>query len=451
MIRRFYQKDVLNESKALFALSVPLIINNLILGLTTFIDFVMAGKISALDLAAVGVGNTVWAFVFLAGLGVIMAMNPITAQLDGAGKHAEIGEAGRQSLWLGFFIALLIFWFLRHGADNVMQWVGVKEELIPTAHGYLSAMSFGSFAIYAFLSLRYISEGVGHTRPIMFIAFIGLVVNAIGNYILMFGKFGAPALGAIGCGYATAISMWCTFTGMLVYVLKTGRIYAKLRLFERFEWPHLSRLRELLGVGLPIGGSVSAEVGLFSAAGLMMGTLGTKDAAAHSIAINYASTMFMIPLALNSAIMIRVGQAVGANNLRRARFSGWVGIGMCGIFMTFSALVLLVFRGPITTFYVDDEAVQAIAMQLLLMAVIFQISDGVQVGAAGAVRGFRDTKVPFLINVFSYWVIGFPIAWYAGTQLGWRGEGVWGGLAVGLTVGAILLCWRFQAISHKHR
>ncbi|NNF15665.1 MAG: MATE family efflux transporter [Gammaproteobacteria bacterium] len=451
MTAKIQRNEIIAESRALIALGLPLIVNNVITGLNTFIDFIMTGKIGAADLAGVGVGNTIWAFVFLAGMGILMALNPITAQLDGAGEDRQIGETGRQSLWLGFFIATGIFLFLRHGADNVMRVIGIQAELIPIAHGYLRALSFGTFAIYAFLGLRYISEGIGHTKPIMFIALAGLCVNALGNYVLMFGNFGAPALGTVGCGYATAIAMWCTFLGMLLYFVKTGKIYARINLFERFEWPHPVRLREILGVGLPISGSVSAEVGLFSAAGLIMGTLGANEAAAHSVAINYASTMFMVPLALHSAIMIRVGQAVGAENLRRARFTGWVGIAICSIFMAFSALVLLLFRGPITTLYVDDEAVRIIAAQLLTMAVVFQIADGMQVGAAGAVRGFKDTRVPFYINVFSYWVIGFPVAWYFGTQLDWRGQGVWGGLAAGLTVSAALLCWRFRSISHAHR
>jgi MATE family multidrug resistance protein len=160
--------------------------------------------------------------------------------------------------------------------------------------------------------------------------------------------------------------------------------------------------------------------------------------------------MFMVPLALHSGIMIRVGQAVGSERYRDARFSGWVGIAVCGLFMTFSALMMLLFKEPITKFYVDDPAVQIIAAQLLLMAVIFQITDGIQVGAAGAVRGYKDTRVPFLINVFSFWVIGLPVAWYAGIQLGYRGVGVWGGLAAGLTVASVLNCWRFYHVSHDH-
>ena len=436
----------MTESKSLFILGWPLIVNNVIIGLTTFIDFVMAGKLGTRDLAAVGVGNTLWAFLFLAGMGVMMAMNPITAQLHGARKSREIGEAGRQSLWMSLFIAIVVFVIMQTSGAAIMQLIGIREELIPLADGYLKALSFGTFAIFAFLGLRFISEGIGHTKPIMLVAFIGLVTNATGNYIFMFGNFGAPRLGVIGCGYATAFSMWVSLAVMVTYIIARKSTYSRLELFAKFEWPHWARIKEFLRLGLPIGGSVTAEVGLFSAAGLIMGTLSTVEAAAHSVAINYASTMFMVPLALHSALMIRVGQTVGSGNIAQARYSGWVGIILCCAFMTLSALVLLIFRGPITTLYVDDPQVRAVAAQLLLLAMIFQIADGIQVGAAGAVRGFKDSAVPMYINIFAFWIIGFPVAWLAGTQLGYRGEGVWGGLAVGLTVAAVLLCWRFHYI-----
>ncbi len=436
----------INESKSLFVLGWPLIVNNVIIGLTTFIDFVMAGKLGTRDLAGVGVGNTLWAFLFLAGMGVMMAMNPITAQLHGAEKSREIGEAGRQCLWLSLFIAIVVFATMQLSGASTMRLIGIEEELIPLADGYLKALSFGTFAIFGFLGLRFISEGIGHTKPIMLIALIGLVTNATGNYILMFGNFGAPKLGVVGCGYATAFSMWVSLIVMVIYIVARKSTYARLELFKHFEWPHWGRIKEFLRLGLPIGGSMTAEIGLFSAAGLIMGTLSTVEAAAHSVAINYAATMFMVPLALHSALMIRVGQTVGSGNIVQARYSGWVGIILCGGFMTLSAIVLLIFRGPITTLYVDDPEVRAVATQLLLLAMIFQIVDGIQVGAAGALRGFKDSTVPMYINIFAFWVIGFPVAWIAGTKLGFRGEGVWGGLAVGLTVAAVLLCWRFYYI-----
>ena len=192
-----------------------------------------------------------------------------------------------------------------------------------------------------------------------------------------------------------------------------------------------------------------AEAGLFSAAALMMGRLGATQVAAHQIAINYAATMFMVPLAIHSAITIRVGHSVGAGQPDLARRQGLTGIAVCGLFMTASALMLLLLREHITALYTRDEDVRAVAFSLLTMAMIFQISDGLQVGAAGALRGFKDTRIPMLLNVIAYWLIAFPLAWYLGVHRDGGPQAVWVALVVGLTVGAGLLNARFLVISRR--
>ncbi len=189
----------------------------------------------------------------------------------------------------------------------------------------------------------------------MLFALIGLIVNVLFNYLLMFGKFGFPALGAVGCGYASAIAMWVMFASMLIYTRRHS-MYRKFELFSRFEWPNWSGSRELLAIGLPIGVSVVSEAGLFSAVALLMGTLGATTVAAHQVAINYAATMFMVPLALHSATTIRVGQAVGGAQPAMARFAGFVGIALCGGVMVISAVAMLIFGKSIAAFYTIDPA-----------------------------------------------------------------------------------------------
>jgi len=426
-------------------LAGPLIANNLALAGMNFADTVMAGRLGAIDLAAVAVGNGVWMVVFLFGLGVLMGMSPVAAQYFGAGQKPEVGRALRQCLWLSQVLALVLFVMLRQ-AGHLLAAIGIDVEILPKTIGYIDAISFGLPAMYAFLVLRFTSEGIGHTKPIMLIAIVGLFINVLFNYLLMFGKLGFPRLGAVGCGYASAISMWLMFSGMLIYVRRHS-IYRKFELFTAFDWPRRDGLRELLGLGLPIGLSVLSEAGLFSAVALLMGTLGASIVAAHQIAINYAATMFMIPLALHSATTIRVGQAVGGAQIRIARVAGFVGIGLCGVVMLVSAILLLIFGRQIAAFYTVDLEVQQIAVALLFVAAVFQVSDGLQVGAAGALRGFKDTRVPMFINVFSYWVIGFPLAWVLGIHLRLGPQSVWAGLVAGLTVSAILLNIRYAAIS----
>lgn len=433
------------ELKKLLPLAGPLVANNLALAGMNFSDTVMAGRLGAIDLAAVAVGNNVWIVVFLFGLGVLMSMSPVAAQYFGGGRVSEVGRAMRQGLWLSQLLALLLFLVLRQ-SGHLLAAIGIDPEILPKTNGYIAAISLGLPAIYAYLCLRFTSEGIGHTRPIMLIAIFGLLINVLFNYLLMFGKLGFPRLGAVGCGYASAISMWLMFTGMLLYV-KRHHLYEKFELFSKFEWPSRDGQRELLGLGLPIGLSVLSEAGLFSAVALLMGTLGATIVAAHQIAINYAATMFMIPLALHSATTIRVGQAAGGSQMELARFAGFVGIGLCGAVMTVSAILMLIFGQQIAAFYTIDPQVRELAVALLFIAAIFQVSDGLQVGAAGALRGFKDTRIPMAINIFSYWVIGFPMAYIFGIGLRLGPQSVWIALVVGLTLCAILLNLRYAAIS----
>lgn len=412
-----------------------------------FADTVMAGRLGTVDLAAVAVGGSAWMVTFLLGLGTLMAVSPVVAHAYGAGRWSDAGAALRQALWLSQALAIMAFVLLL-GAGPLLAFIGIDPEVVPLSSGYLFAMSFGLPGVFAFLALRFMSEGVGWTRPIMYAAAVGLVVNVFGNWVLMYGNLGFPRLGAVGCGMSSAIAMWSMFATLLLYALRSRR-YHRFELWSRFEWPRWARQREILGLGLPIAASVEAEAGLFAGTALIMGTLGATQVAAHQVAINYAATMFMVPLAFHSATTIRVGQALGRGEAATARRAGWSGIALCGAFMLLSALVLLFFRERIAAFYTSDPELLPLATGLLTMAMIFQVSDGLQVGAAGALRGFKDTRVPMLMNVGSYWLLAFPMAWYAGVHARLGPVAVWVALIAGLTVTALLLNARFFALSNR--
>jgi multidrug resistance protein, MATE family len=437
----------LTEATAIARLAGPLVANNLALAGMSFADTVMAGRLGTVDLAAVAVGGSAWMIVFLFGLGMLMAVSPVVAHAYGAGRWEEAGSVLRQALWLSQAMALGAFLLLL-GAPGLLFAIGVDAEVVPLTSGYLFAMSFGLPAVFAFLAMRFMTEGVGWTRPIMYAAAVGLVVNVFGNWVLMYGNLGFPRLGAVGCGMASAISMWSMFATMLIY-LRRSRRYDRFALWARFERPRWAVQREVAGLGLPIAASVEAEAGLFAATALIMATLGATQVAGHQIAINYAATMFMVPLAFHSATTIRVGQALGRGETAQARRAGWTGIGMCGLFMLASAFVLFLFRDRIASFYTNDPELLPLATSLLTMAMIFQVSDGLQVGAAGALRGFKDTRVPMLMNVASYWLLAFPMAWYAGVHLRSGPVAVWIALIAGLTVTALLLNSRFMWLSNR--
>ena len=435
------------EAGGILRLAGPLVFNNLALAGMSFADTVMAGRLGTIDLAAVAVGGSAWMLVFLTGLGTLMAVSPVVAHAYGAGRWQDAGVALRQALWLSQALAVIGFLLLL-GAGPALAAIGVAPEVVPLTSGYLFAMSFGLPGVFAFLALRFMSEGVGWTRPIMYSAAVGLVANVFGNWVLMYGNLGFPRLGAVGCGLASAIAMWSMFVTMLTYTLRSRR-YERFALWTRFEGPRWPVQREIVGLGLPIAASVEAEAGLFAGAALIMATLGATQVAGHQIAINYAATMFMVPLAFHSATTIRVGQALGRGDAVVARRAGWTGIAMCGLFMLASAVTLFLFRDRIAAFYTSDPELRPLAAALLTMAMVFQVSDGLQVGAAGALRGFKDTRVPMLLNVGTYWLLAFPMAWYAGIHARLGPVSVWAALITGLTVAALLLNARFLRLSNR--
>jgi MATE family multidrug resistance protein len=227
--------------------------------------------------------------------------------------------------------------------------------------------------------------------------------------------------------------------------------YRPLRIFSRLAPVRPKVLREIIVLGFPIAIMITAEAGLFNAVSILIGTRGPLISAAHQIAIVFASTMFMIPLAMSSAITIRVGQMLGKRDLQGARLSGATGIFLCGLFMTCSAILLLVFRDVVVSAFTSDTAVKGIALSLLLMAAIFQVVDGIQIGAAGALRGYKDTRLPMVINTFAFWVLAFPLAYMAAVTFRSPPNYIWGGFIVGLTVAAALLSWRFQKVSKSYQ
>ena len=436
----------LTEARKIVALGLPLVVNNLVQVAMQVTDTIMAGQLSAVDLAAVAVGGAVWTPAFIFGLGVLMALTPTIAHLHGAGERDEIGRWVRQGLWLALFLSLPIG-FMVLNAEWVMRAVGVEARLIPTAAGYAQAMAAGMLPMYLYLALRFFSEGTSETRPMMYIAIVALPLNVLGNWLFMYGPGPFPALGAIGAGVSSALVMWAMLAMMLVNVRR--RRYRAFKPFDRFDAPHARSLGELLWLGVPIGVTVFMEVSLFGATTLLMGRLGTDIAAGHQIAVNFAAVMFMIPMGFSFAISVRVGQYLGRGDRAAAREAGVVGILLCMGVMAVSALGMLLFRGHIAAFYTSAPGVIEVAVTLLAMAALFQLSDGVQVAAAGVLRGYKDTRASMVLTTIAYWLVGFPLAYWLGIARGHGAQAVWIGLIAGLTVAAALLFWRFRTLSSR--
>lgn len=437
----------LTELRAIARLGAPLIAHNLSMAAMMFVDTVMAGRLSATDLGAIAVGGGIFwpAFGFV--LGVMMAVTATVAHLYGAGEQARIGhyrqQASRLALAAAAF-AMLIYW----SAEPALVWIGTDPALVPKTADYLRALSLGMPAVCLYQVLRFTSEGLGRTTPLIYMALIGVACNIFGNWVFMWGNLGMPALGALGCGLATALSFWVMYFA-LRWHLRTHRFYRPFALFGPREPARWATQRELLLLGAPIGVMVFMETSLFAAAALMMGTLGTATVAGHQIALNWAAFMFMVPLGLGMATTIRVGHALGAGDRAGARFSGWTGITSGTGFMVGSALFMLVFRDAIVGMYTRDPEVTAVAVSLLIWAAIFQVADGMQAAASGALRGYKDTQVPALITVLAYWGVGLTLAWGLGLHQGLGPQGIWIGLTASLVVVAAGLTWRYARISEN--
>lgn len=428
-------------------LALPVVLGQLSAIGMNFVDAVVAGRHGQITLAAVGIGTAVWSVVVLVLIGVMMAVPPFVAQLNGGNRRSEVGPLFRQALWLALALGLGLMLAVRQGGV-LLDLVGVTEAARPDAVAYLKAISWGAPALALLFTFRYLSEGVAWTLPTMVSGVAGLVALVPLNWILCFGAFGIPEMGAVGLGYATVIVLWGMAAGLGLYVARARR-FNDLRLFDRFDWPRWRPVRELLRVGLPMGVTVFMEGSLFVAAALVIGRIGALEIAAHQIAINVASLAFMVPLGLAMATTVRVGHAVGAGNLSGVRWAAASGYTIAVLAQGASALLMVLFGAWIAGLYTRDPAVVALAAHLLLFAAAFQLVDGVQALSAGSLRGLKDTRVPMVLAGLSYWAVGMPVGIWLTLGRDWGAQGMWVGLIAGLSLAAVLLGGRFLRLARR--
>lgn len=440
------------EWRALLKLAVPIIIAQLANTAMGFVDTLMAGRVSPNDLAAVALGNSIWVPVFLLMSGILLATTAKVSYAFGRGAELEMGYLVRQALWLGLALGCglgVLLW----NAEPVMVLMGIDPMLIKPAMGYLRAVACGFPAVAIYLVFRCYSDALGLTRPSMVIGILGLLLNIPLNYIFINGHLGLPAMGGVGCGWATALVMLFMMVAMLVWI-RWAPYYKSSQIFARWQWPEGPAQKSLLALGLPIGISIFAEASLFSVIALLIGGLGANIVAGHQIALNFSSLVFMVPYSLAMATTVRVGQALGAERPRDARFSAGVAMATGLLCACVSASYMFLLREQIARIYTADLAVLAVATSLIVYAAIFQFSDAIQVTAAGALRGFQDTRITMLLTLFSYWGVGLPIGYLLGLtdRLGVAQgpAGLWQGLIVGLSCAAVLLGIRLHKIARRH-
>jgi MATE family multidrug resistance protein len=433
-----------DELKALCLLLAPILTSQLAQAAFGFVDTVMAGQASPLDLAAVALGASLWLPLMLLLTGTLLATTPLVAAARGGRNYAEIPHLAHQALWLaaalGLFGVLLL-----HQVDPVFQWLDTPAHLRDLTRRFLAAISWGLPATALFAVLRNYCEGMGRPLPVTLVSLIGLVLLVPLNYVLIHGRLGLPRLGGVGCGVATAIVAWLMLLMLLAYVLKSPH-FAQVRLLHARSRPEPERLISFLRLGLPIGIAIFFEVSVFAIVAILISPLGELQVAGHQIALSLTSLLFMFPLSFAFCMTIRTGHAFGRRDLDAIRHTRRVGLIAMTVFATGSALFLVLARYPLTALYTDNVEVRLLAADLLLFAAAYQIADALQVGAAGSLRGLHDTRGPMLMTLIAYWLLALPLGYVLGLTFlageRYGAHGFWTGLVAGLTLAAVLLNWR---------
>ncbi|NVK21374.1 MAG: MATE family efflux transporter [Kangiellaceae bacterium] len=439
-------QDIRQESSELIKVAVPAIFAQLAQMALGVIDTLMAGNHSSLSLAAVGTGVNTFLIIFSLFFGLTFALNPMVAHFNGQGKFEQIGKVFQLGMFLAIIFGLITF-ILLNNIEPMLNAINVAPDLVETTSGYLSALSWGSISIFMFLALRSSNEGLFSTRAIMICSFLAIPFNVLFNYWFIFGGFGVPAMGAVGVGYATSLVWTLLFLFLLIFTYR-HKPYKNLNIFKNIQLPRKPLVKEFFQVGTPLAIGILMEVAMFGLIGVAIARFGIELTGAHQVAMNLASLAFMIPLGLSVAITARVGYWMGKQQHRQMRLSGYCGIGISLLFQTLSVSIMLLFRYQLVGFYTDDLMIIEIAASLLFLAAIFQFSDGLQVNAAGALRGMKDTTVPMMYMAISYWIFGFPIGYYLAEKKEMLVQGYWIGIICGLTVAAVLLLGRWK---HKSK
>ena len=422
------------ETSLLTRLALPVIGTQLANVALSTTDVLMAGWLSASDLGAIAVGSAVGNPVIYTAMGVLVAVTPIVAQLFGAENHLAIGEKVRQGLWTALLLAVPGVIFMR-SASGILVFIGIEAELIPITVDYLNALSWGLPFFLFFFVLRFFNDGISRTGPAFIISLASLPVNFLANYLLMYGKLGFPRLGAQGCGYATSVVWFFMFATMAGWVFLRSEY--KDYLLIKFSLPRRTVLAEIFSIGIPNGVSIFLEISMFATITLFIGSLSVEVVAAHQITINIASIAYMIPLGIAIALTSRVGQAVGRGSRPDIVRSAVCGMTLSGVICLLLALVFFTLPNQLVSLYTDDPGVSGIAAGLLFFAALFQFSDGIQIACVGALRGLKDTKIPMLLNILAFWILGLPAGYLAGMVFELGAKGFWMGLVFGLTAGAV--------------
>ena len=424
------------------SLSFPIMISQLGHITVGVFDSLMIGKVSVSQLAAVSLATSIFSFILLFCIGLSYGITPLISSSDRGKKYVSSILYNGMLVNVISCILLVSFVIL---TKHLLSYLGQDQEVLFHTYSYLDIICISLIPLILFQTFKQFIEGLGFTKPSMYISVISNVINVVLNAVLIFGLFGFPRLEIIGAAYATLISRVIMFLLILIYCLN-DRKFSKYILKRKFL-VNLNHIKDIFRIGFASGLQYIFEVGAFSVATVMTGSIGAIHLAAHQIALNLASISYMIASGIGSASMISLSYFDGKRNFEDMRRSGFASFLLVFILMIVSALVFIIFRNYLPVLYVDDSSVINIASTLLIIAGLFQISDGIQAVGLGILRGIKDIKKPTIVTFISYWIISIPLSYFLGIEYGYGVYGIWIGLSVGLTLAAIFHVTRFNYLT----
>ena len=429
------------------ALALPVMLSQMGQVSVGVADSLMVGRVGVEPLAASSLANSIFYFIFMFGVGVSYAITPLVAKADSVGDHRESSVLIKHGLLTNMVVALVLFLLIML-TTRLIHLLNQPVEVVELAVPYLIVIAISLLPFMLFQTFRQFCEGLSLTKVPMYFTIASNIINIGLNYILIFGKLGFEPMGLMGAGWASLIARFLMGVGMAAYVIYARRFK---HYWEGFETVKIKaeRLKKLLDIGIPAGLQFIFEVGAFAAAAVMVGWLGAEPLAAHQIAINLSSLSYMMASGISAAATVRVGNQMGRRDIPMLIKAGRSSFVMGAGFMAICGLIFITGKELLPSFYVDEESVVSIAASLLIIAAFFQVSDGLQVVGLGALRGMEDVKIPTIITLFAYWIVGLPIGYLLGFHWQFGIEGIWYGLLIGLSLSATMLLMRFHFLTQK--
>ncbi len=437
------------KTNVLLLIVYPILITQLALYMMTFFDVLMTGRYDKVHLAAVSVGSSLWTPVFTGLAGILSGLTPIIANYIGAKTKEHIQPTVHQGLYLSFVLSGIIFALIYLLIPTLIEAIDLEPAVRPIAIAYLKGMSIGLFPLFAYTVFRAFFDALGATRVSMFIILLTAPINIVFNYLLIFGKLGLPEMGGAGAGYASGITYWIV-CAIAFWIALRHKKFQPYQLGQQFKGIQFKKWKEILAIGVPIGIAIFVETSIFSAVTLLMShAYSTATVSAHQIALNFTSMLYMIPLSISFGATIVVGQMAGAGRWKDAKQYSFLALSFALGFSLISIAILLSFRYQIAGLYTTDAELIALAGQFMVFSAFFQLSDAILAPMQGALRGYKDVNVTFIMAIVSFWFIGLPVGYLTATYTTLGPFGYWIGLITGLSIGAIALFVRLRMIQKR--